>query len=159
MIEVLEMRTAEIDELLKRVTYGHLACSSNDEPYVVPIYFSYDGEQIFIYTTAGKKSEIIMVNPKVCLQVEEILANGGWRSVIITGNARQVSDPVERENVIALIRETNPELLPALAIKWANDWMRKNVEVVYAIKILTVSGRFTSDIKIAAASVRPNFCS
>jgi len=158
MIEILEMRRAEIDDVVKRVRYGHLACSRDDQPYITPIYYSYDGSEIFIYTTAGRKTEIIMDNPKVCLQVEEIFAEGGWRSVIITGNARQITDPEERERVIALIRETNPQLLPALAIKWANDWIRKNVEVVFAINILSVAGRFTSDVKITAASVRPNFC-
>ena len=157
MIEILEMRDSEIYDLLKRVGYGHLAFARDDQPYVVPIYYVYDGEQIFIYTTAGLKSEVIESNPKICLQVEEILDDGAWRSVMVTGEAYQIEDPAEREKAVALLRTSNPALLPALAIKWANDWMRKNVEVVYRIKIIKASGRFTSDIRIAAASVKPNF--
>ena len=49
-------------------------------------------------------------------------------------------------------------LLPALAIKWANDWMRKNTEVVYRITIRSITGKCTSEIKIAAAKAQPTFC-
>jgi hypothetical protein len=35
--------------------------------------------------------------------------------------------------------------------------MRKNVEVVYKIKIRESTGRFTSEVKIASAAARPNY--
>src|SRR6476469_8791505 len=112
MIEILEMRDGEVYDLLRRVGYGHLACSQNDQPYVVPIYFAYDGEDIFIYTTEGKKSATMDNNPKVCLQVEEFLANSMWRSVVVIGEAKRVVDQTEREVAIDLIRQQNPSLLP-----------------------------------------------
>jgi uncharacterized protein len=151
MMEILEMSHHEIDDLLARSRYGHLACSQNDQPYVVPIYFAYDKPDIYVYTTAGLKSEMIARNPKICLQVEEIDDHGAWRSLVLTGQAEQITEPVERERAIGIIRSENPTLLPALAIKWANDWMRKNIEVVYRIKITTSTGRLSSDIKIATA--------
>ena len=157
MIEILEMRDDEVYALLRRVSFGHLACCRNDVPYVVPIYYVCDGHEIFIYTTAGLKSEIIRDNPKICLQVEEILDSGAWRSVIVNGEAHEIEDRDEREHAVELIRGFNPSLLPALAIKWTNDWMRKNIEVVYKIKIDSAAGRLTSDIKIAAASAQPIF--
>ena len=159
MIEILEMRDGEIHELLKRVGYGHLACSRYDQPYVVPIYYVFDGTDIFIYTPAGLKSEVIKSNPKICLQVEELLPDeGAWRSAVVIGEAYEIVDRVEREKAVELVRASNPTLLPALAIKWANDWMKKNVEVVYRVKIISLTGRFTSDIQIATASAQPNFC-
>ena len=158
MIEILEMRNVEINALLRRVGYGHLACCRDDQPYVLPIYYVFDGNEIFIYTTAGLKSEIIKVNPRICLQVEEILDDGSWGSVVVTGEAKEIVDRSEREKAVDLIRDSNPTLLPALAIKWANDWMRKNVEVVYKIKIISAVGKFTSGVKMAAASAKPVFC-
>ena len=158
MIEILEMRDAEVHELLKRVGYGHLACSRDDQPYVVPINYVFDGEDIFIYTTAGLKTDVIKSNPKICLQVEELLPEeGAWRSAVVVGEAYEIVDRAERERAVELVRQSNPTLLPALAIKWANDWMKKNVEVVYKVKIISLTGRFTSDIKMAAASARPTF--
>ena len=149
------MSNREIDELLTRTHFGHLACSQDDQPYVVPIFYVYEKPDIYLYTTAGLKSEMITGNPKVCLQVENVDEDGAWRSVVVIGEARQITDPSEREQAIKTVRAENPTLLPALAIKWSNDWMRKNVEVVYKIKIVSATGRLTSDIKIAAAGVRP----
>lgn len=157
MIEILEMRDGEIDDLLKRVNYGHLGCSQDDVPYVVPIFFAYDKPVIYVYTTVGLKSKIIDQNPKVCLQLEEFAQTGGWKSVVIMGEAEKIVDRVEREKAVDAIRRSNPTLLPALAIKWSNDWMRKNVEVVYKIKIREVTGRFTAEVKIASAAARPNY--
>ena len=87
MLEILEMGRDEIDRLLSRVGYGHLACSRDDQPYVLPIYYTYDGGQIYVYTTVGLKSEIIANNPKVCLQIEEIKPDGAWRSLVVMGDA------------------------------------------------------------------------
>ena len=157
MIEILEMSHTEIDALLARSRTAHLGCSQNDQPYVVPIFYVYQKPDIFIYTTAGLKSGIIAENPKVCLQVEEVDDDGAWQSVVVIGEAEQIVDPGEREKAIEIVRSVNPTLLPALAVKWSNDWMRKNVEVVYRIKINSVTGRLTSDIKIAAAGARPQY--
>ncbi|MGZ9130739.1 MAG: pyridoxamine 5'-phosphate oxidase family protein [Candidatus Binatia bacterium] len=155
MIEILEMRDDEIYSLLQRVGYGHLACCRDDQPYVVPIYYACEGHQIFMYTTAGMKSEIIRDNPRICLQVEELLDTGAWRSVVVTGEAHEIVDRKEREKAVDLIRHSNPSLLPALAIKWSKDWMRKNVEVVYKIDIDSATGRLTSEVKIAAVGAQP----
>ncbi|PYS98278.1 MAG: pyridoxamine 5'-phosphate oxidase family protein [Acidobacteria bacterium] len=158
MIEILEMRDDEMYDLLRRIGYGHLACSEADQPYVVPIYFAYDGDQIFIYTTAGKKSEAMNTNPKICLQVEEFLSNSMWKSVIVTGEAYKIADPRERESAVDLIRKKNPSFMPALAIKWSNDWIRKNVEAIFRIKITSMTGRMSSEVRITAAGAQPLFC-
>lgn len=112
-----------------------------------------------MYTTAGLKSGIIRDNPRICLQVEELFETGAWQSVVVTGEAMEIVDPTQRERAVDLIRHSNPTLLPALAIKWSNDWIRKNVEVVYRIKIDLATGRMTSEVRIAAAGVQPAICS
>jgi len=157
MIEILEMRDGEIYDLLRRVGYGHLACSQDDQPYIVPIYFAYDGGDIFIYTTIGKKSVAMDTNPKVCLQVEEFNSNGAWRSVVVTGEAFRITAAEDREMAVDLIRQKNPSFMPALAIKWSKDWIRKNVEAVYRIKILWMTGRMSSEVHIRSAGVQPRF--
>ena len=126
--------------MLSRINYGHLACSQNDVPYVVPIFFAYEKPIVYVYTTVGLKSKMIDQNPIVCLQTEEFSGTGGWRSVVIMGEAEKIVDRVERERAVDIIRRFNPTLLPALAIKWSNDWMRKNIEVVYKIKIREATG-------------------
>lgn len=141
MMEVSELSNDEILEILKRVNYGHLACSRNDEPYVVPIHFVSGEGEIFIYTTEGKKSEIIDANQRVCLQAEEVTDNQHWQSVIVDGVAERINEPFERERVMKLIVAVNPTLTPALSIHWMDNWVRENIEIVYRIKPTITSGR------------------
>jgi nitroimidazol reductase NimA-like FMN-containing flavoprotein (pyridoxamine 5'-phosphate oxidase superfamily) len=155
MLEVDEMSSEEINEVLERGNYGHLACSSADQPYVVPIHYALDGSDIYIYTTEGKKSEIIDANPKICLQVEEVIAKDDWRSVIVTGIAKPIVSGKNREKAIKLIRTINPTLTPALSIRWMDDWIRENHEVVYRIEPRTMTGRSTNKVKISAAFANP----
>jgi len=155
MIEVLQMTDNESKEVLARVGFGHLGCARNDRPYVVPIHFVYDNLKIYIYTTEGMKTDILRDNPQVCLQVEEVVDNGDWRSVIVNGEAKRVTDRDEREKAIKLIRAVNPTLTPAISIRWMDNWVRENIEVVYRIRPTTITGRSTVKVKISAAFAQP----
>ncbi len=143
MIQVEEPSNAEINQILSRVGYGHLACSRDDQPYVVPVHYAFLNGEIFIYTTEGKKFEIIQANPLVCLQVEEVTDNQHWASVIVEGVAEQITKPAEREKAVKLVVAVNPTLTPAISIRWMDSWVRENIEVVYRITPTTTSGRRT----------------
>ena len=155
MIEVQEMTNKETKEVLERVGYGHLACTRNNRPYVVPIHYVYDKLKIYIYTTDGMKTDIIRDNPQVCLQVEEVVDNEDWRSVIVNGEAKRVTDREEREKAVKLIRAKNPTLTPAISIRWMDNWVRENVEVVYRIRPTTITGRSSVKVRITAAFAQP----
>jgi nitroimidazol reductase NimA-like FMN-containing flavoprotein (pyridoxamine 5'-phosphate oxidase superfamily) len=141
MIEVEDLSDNEIHEILSRVGYGHLGCSRNDRPYVVPVHYAYDNRTIFIYTTEGKKFEIIKQNSNVCLQVEEVIDNQHWISVIVDGTAEQINSGPERIPALEAIVAANPTLTPAVSIRWMDDWVRENIEVIYRITPATTSGR------------------
>ena len=103
MLEVKDMTFGEIEGLLDRVRYGHLGCAQNNHPYVVPIHFAYDDRTIYIYTTEGKKSQMIDANPEVCLQFEEVVDDENWSSVVVVGDAQRVTDAGERERAFAAV--------------------------------------------------------
>lgn len=145
MIEVREMGVEEIEDFLQTSNYGHLACCRNNVPYVVPIHFAYISPYVYIYTTEGKKTEIIRANPEICLQAEHVEDNRDWRSVIITGRATQLTDEMEREAALNAILEINPTLTPAVSLRWMDSWVRANVEVIYRITPLTKTGRKSVD--------------
>ena len=144
MIEVDEMNDAEIEAVLGRLNYGHLACAKNNVPYVVPIHYAYERPFIYVYTTEGKKSEIIEENPSVCLQVEDVTDNERWVSVIVNGEAERLTDQAEREKAVAAVARINPTLTPAVSIHWMDSWVRENIEAVYRIKLLSTSGRMSA---------------
>ena len=141
MIEVEDLSESEVVEILGRVGYGHLACCRDNRPYVVPVHYAYDAGAIIIYTTEGKKFEIISINPNVCLQVEEVADNQHWTSVIVDGVAEQIKNGPERDRALELIVSVNPTLTPAVSIRWMDDWIRENIEVVYLITPTATSGR------------------
>jgi len=143
MIAVEEMSNGQIKEVLKRVSYGHLGLSRGNHPYVVPIHFAYDDPYIYIYTTEGKKTEIIRDNPEICLQVEDVRSNKDWESVIVTGEAVRITDKAERERALKFVLAVNPTLTPAISIRWMDSWVRENVEVVYRIMPRMLTGRAT----------------
>jgi nitroimidazol reductase NimA-like FMN-containing flavoprotein (pyridoxamine 5'-phosphate oxidase superfamily) len=143
MIAVEEMSSGQIKEVLKRVGYGHLGVTRGVHPYIVPVHYAYDDPYIFIYTTEGKKTEIIRDNPEICLQVEDVKSDKDWESVIVSGEAYRINDKEERDRALEFILARNPTLTPAISIRWMDSWVRENVEVVYRIIPRMLTGRAT----------------
>ena len=147
MVEIEEMLAKDVREVLARIGYGHLACCEGEEPYVVPIHYAFNGEDVYIYTTEGKKTEILRKNSKICLQAEEIGSNESWISVMVFGEAAQLVDEDKRQEALDLILKGNPRLTPAISIRWMDSWVRENVEVIYRIRVRSLSGRRTMNRK------------
>ena len=92
-MRIIPISQQECSELLQRVSIGRLACSLNDQPYVVPVAFSYEPDCIYIFSTFGKKIEWMRKNPKVCLQADEIGNRSNWTSVVVTGTYLELNVP------------------------------------------------------------------
>ena len=67
-----EMTEKECGAFLASATLGRLACSLDNQPYVLPIYFAYEPGYIYVLSTLGQKIEWMRANPKVCVEVDEI---------------------------------------------------------------------------------------
>ena len=144
MLEVKEMSQGEIVALLLREKRGHLGCSRDDHPYVVPMHYAYDGECLFFFTTEGTKTEFIAANHEVCFQVEEVTDESRWMSVMLFGRAERVTRPEEMERAMQLITERNPTLLPALNETKVGAWKRFNNVAVYRVRPHSIHGRKTA---------------
>lgn len=155
MIEVQELSESEIEQVLERVGYGHLACCRDGQPYVVPVHYAYHEGSVYVYTTEGKKSEIIASNPRVCLQAEDVVDNQHWQSVIVEGRAVRLNDEVERDMAFKRIVAINPTLTPAVSIHWMDEWVRENIEVIYRIVPDMRSGRRAVARPVGAARIVP----
>jgi nitroimidazol reductase NimA-like FMN-containing flavoprotein (pyridoxamine 5'-phosphate oxidase superfamily) len=105
-------------ELLERVSIGRLGCSLGDQPYVVPVAFSYEPDSVYIFSTVGKKINWMRQNPKVCLQVDEIGNRRNWLSVIVTGTYFELREPqytAQREHALELLAQYSHYWQTALA--------------------------------------------
>ena len=102
-MRIVAISRQECSQLLKRVSIGRLACSLDDQPYIVPVAFSYEPGCIYIFSTLGKKIKWMRQNPKVCLQADEIGNPSNWLSVIVTGRYVELDRPhhtAEREHAL-----------------------------------------------------------
>jgi uncharacterized protein len=79
-------------ELLARMRLGRLACARGNQPYVVPIYFTYDNDCLYSLSMIGQKIEWMRANPLVCVEMEEIVSPQQWTSVIIFGRYEELLD-------------------------------------------------------------------
>ncbi len=143
MLKVEDMAPAEMHALLQRESFGHLGCARDGRPYVVPMHYAYDGKELYFFTTEGMKTKFIEANPKVCLQVEEITDSTHWRSVMVIGQAEQVTNAEETQRAMKLITERNPSLTPAISATQLDTWGRAVDIALYRINPELIDGRKT----------------
>ena len=143
MLQIRDMARGEMAALLSRAEYGHLALARDGHPYVVPMHYAFDGEDIYFFTTEGTKTEFVEANHEVCFQVEEVADASRWRSVMLTGRAKRLAKSEEVERAMQLITERNPTLTPALNRTEIGAWKRLANIAVYRVRPEAVYGRAT----------------
>jgi uncharacterized protein len=147
MLDIDEMSSKEIYELLRKIGYGHLGFIHEGKPYVMPMHYYLEGEEIYMFTTEGMKTHDIDVSPEICLQVEEVIDDPlHWRSVIVAGQAKRLIEKVEIDRVRKLIKEVNPTLSPAVNRTWIDSWGRAEKVAIYRVYPSEMSGRTTDGV-------------
>jgi uncharacterized protein len=143
LLKAKDMEMGEIQALLLHVGFGHLGCTRDGHPYVVPMHYAYDGQDIYFFTTEGTKTEFIAANHEVCFQVEEITDSSNWRSVMVIGEAQRITKPDEMERAMQLITERNQTLTPALNKTDIGAWHRLSNIAIYRVQSSAAYGRKT----------------
>lgn len=73
---IREMSRDECFRILAGAGLARLACSQENQPYVVPVSLAYDEASgcLYGFTTPGQKLAWMRVNPLICVEVDEITA-------------------------------------------------------------------------------------
>ncbi len=111
---VRDLNEQECRELLARLGFGRLGCSNDHQPYVIPIYFVYEPECLYGFSTAGQKIEWMRVNPLVCVEADEVLGQENWSSVVVFGRYEELPDKPKYTE----LRRTAHELLETRTLWW-----------------------------------------
>ena len=110
-----------IEDILKDAQVCHLGMTANNECYVVPLNFGYNGDSIFFHCAhVGKKVEMLRRNPRVCFEVtvDESLIDTGrpcdwgnkYRSVIGFGEVEFIEDDLQKRHALQfLVRHYSPK--------------------------------------------------
>jgi nitroimidazol reductase NimA-like FMN-containing flavoprotein (pyridoxamine 5'-phosphate oxidase superfamily) len=105
-----ELTQKECSDILSHTSLGRLGCALDDQPYVVPVYFAYDGSELYVLSTLGQKIEWMRANPKVCVQVDEIQGEAQWVSIVINGRYQELPEiqyAAERAHARKLFEKRN----------------------------------------------------
>jgi nitroimidazol reductase NimA-like FMN-containing flavoprotein (pyridoxamine 5'-phosphate oxidase superfamily) len=86
-----EMTALEIDEFVKTQRRGRIGCHDDGVTYVVPLMFVRDADYFYFYTIEGQKVTMMRRNPQVCFELDELLENGSWTSVIVQGTFEELT--------------------------------------------------------------------
>jgi hypothetical protein len=146
-MRIHELSADQCTDVLNRTTLGHLACARRDQPYVVPVYFSFDAAHRCLYgfSALGQKVEWMRENPKVCVEVEDIEDKNRWTTVLVFGRFEEIDDsPAHadtRRRVQALLLQRHEWWLPATAKLGSRE---SHATVIYQISIDRMTGRRAS---------------
>ena len=142
---VKELTNSECLEILTEKRLGRLASSSENQPYIVPFHFAFDGQTlIYAFSTLGQKIEWMRANPLVCVEVDDIVNQSEWTSLVIFGRYEELPDTFEFEAE----RKHAHELLschpmwwePAFATGTVRRQKANDEPIYYRIHIGTISG-------------------
>ena len=143
-----------IRSFLRTAKVGHIASSFDGQPFLNPSTFWFDEENhqiVFHSNVTGRVRSNLESNPKVCFEASELgrlLPSNvalefslQYRSVIVFGTARLVTDPVESRRVLySLIQKYFPGMQAGKEYREITDKELKRTSV-YAIKIEEWSGK------------------
>jgi nitroimidazol reductase NimA-like FMN-containing flavoprotein (pyridoxamine 5'-phosphate oxidase superfamily) len=153
-----EMTENECRTALERVNFGRLACARDNQPYVLPIYFSYDEKHLYGFSTLGQKIEWMRSNPLVCLEIDERTSHHQWMSVVVSGHYEELPDTPE----FGCERVHAHEVLQKRAMWWqpayvATEHREQLTPIFYRIHIKQMTGhRATPDsVEATALGTKP----
>jgi nitroimidazol reductase NimA-like FMN-containing flavoprotein (pyridoxamine 5'-phosphate oxidase superfamily) len=148
-MQIDEVTEKECLEILARTSIARLACSLDDQPYVVPVGIAYEPGYIYVFATFGKKISWMRTNPKVCVQMDEATGQTEWASVIVTGEYQELHEPQftdERDHARRLLEKRTQWWLNAVAARRPKVPDEKIAPIFFRIRISSVSGlRGTSE--------------
>lgn len=98
---------ARLNEILAAGHLMHLAMASEDEPFLLPLFYAFDGEAIYFHSARrGTKMAQLARNPRVCFCVTDYQGvipdalacnfEARHRTVIGQGSCQIIDDPVEK---------------------------------------------------------------
>src|SRR5688500_3575107 len=137
-----EMTEGQCRAMLAGRHVARLACALNAQPYIVPVRVAVDGEFLYGFATLGQKIEWMRQNPLVCLEIDDVINDGRWTSVVVYGHYEELPHAPDYEDARRIAHrlfEKRPLWWePASVPLAAHDYRPR---VVFRIRMARVTGR------------------
>src|SRR5579864_9356663 len=139
-----KMKSEECRDFLAHHEIGRLSCARDGQPYIVPIYFVYEPDRLYGFTTPGQKVEWMRTNPRICVQVDEIVTLDNWTSVVVLGRYEELSETREysdeRNKAQSLLLKRTSWWMTAYAASVARGHDEAPLPVFYRIHMTDITG-------------------
>ena len=155
-----EMTDEECIDALARFRCARLACARDNQPYVVPIYFTYHERHLYTFSTAGQKIEWMRANPRVCVEADEITSPVQWLSIVVFGHYEELPDTPEykfkRNLAYGILRQRAMWWEPASVASPHHSAAEPSTPVFHRIDIAQVTGHraMPDPVESATSGVR-----
>lgn len=99
-----ERKTAQMQSILQGVVLARLATAHNGQPHVVPVWFDWDGESVWISAfQSTRKVKDLLRNPLCSILIEpKDLQPGDLQAVLFEGRAELICSPDPRVAAVSL---------------------------------------------------------
>jgi uncharacterized protein len=139
-----KMKIEECRDFIAHHEIGRLACARDGQPYIVPIYFVYEPDHLYGFTTPGQKVEWMRANPLICVQADEIATLDHWTSVVVMGRYEELPETgeysAERNKAQSLLVKRASWWMTAYAASMVRGHDEAPLPVFYRIRIEEISG-------------------
>ena len=146
---IAELTVDECRAILRGTNLGRLACVRYSQPYIVPIYFDFYDDYLYSFATKGKKIQWMRTNPRVCVEVDEIVDQFNWTTVVAEGRYEELTKApaheAARKRAYSLLQNRPDWWFPAGAKTTRSSPER--APIIYRIEIESLSGRQASRSK------------
>ncbi|MEO7998760.1 MAG: pyridoxamine 5'-phosphate oxidase family protein [Gemmatimonadaceae bacterium] len=140
-VSITPLERAECLAVIGENHFGRIAYSFHDRVNIEPISYAFDNDWIFGRTSTGSKWLTLQHHPWVAFEVEQIVSQFDWRTVVVQGTVKfldesDTSSPDRklRERALNAIRLHAPFAL-------TNDDPAPHRDKVFGIYLNEVSGR------------------
>ena len=141
----------EMRDILEKGWYGHLGCIMDGKrPYVVPITYAYKDHCLYCFSFDGQKTKAMRRHPHVCFQVEKLIGDSEWKSVIAYGTFEKLKNAKDQSTAMGLITQKlwdagNQERALYIPFRHSEEAMQRAINdegvVLFRINITEMTGR------------------
>lgn len=90
------MTDQDAKEFVKHNKFGVLALADHGRAYSLPLFYGYDGRDIYFHVHGGLKTQYLRTTAEACFAIVRVVTLDDWASVHAFGPIERVGDGPER---------------------------------------------------------------
>lgn len=85
-----EMSLEETRQFIRHNKFGVLGLADGGRAYALPLFYGYDGKDIFFQTVPGLKQKFVRTTEEACFTIVRVMSLDKWASVQVFGALEEV---------------------------------------------------------------------